>query len=196
MAFSILPPNQLISWIKQYCANQNIRINTEAIFDLVAKNQDTFWLSQEIIKLKHYSNNNITKTDISKLTPTNPQDIIFDLTDEIGQRHPQKAYQIAKNLIQKGEEPFPILATVATHIQNLLIIKDLQNKKQTASEIKEKSSLHPYVIQKCEKQARNFDIKQLAHIYQLIAQADINLKNGQGNFEQEMFNIIFATSSS
>ncbi|HPH78668.1 MAG TPA: DNA polymerase III subunit delta [bacterium] len=190
--FPLLSTNQLNTWLQQYCAQHNINIDSDAIACLTAKNRDTYWLSQEINKLKLFSDNHITRQHVEQISPYHSSDVIFDLTDHLGQQHYKEAYRIAQNLVRQGEDQFQILSTLATHVQNLLVIKDLQSKHFSSAQIKDKTFLHPFVLQKCFNQIDKFSFSELANLYHRVAQADVLLKTGQTDWSQAIFNIIFS----
>ena len=189
--FQLLKKPDLIPWLKQYCLQKNIKIEPAAIQQLVNISTNTYFLANEIQKLYTYTNNHITPKDIEAITPRQPLDIIFDLTDLIGKRQPHQAYQTAANLITKGEEPTIILATLATHIQNLLVVKQLDLQKKSLAQIISYTGIHRFVAGKCHQQSKNFTINQLKKIHHYIALADNNLKTGQSDFRQEIDKIIY-----
>lgn len=189
--FKQLSKNEQIAWIKDYCRQNKIKIDPDAILDLGSQNNDSFFLVNELNKLKHYTQNYITAAAIKELTPPNPQSIIFDLTDQIGLKQKNKAFESALNLFKKGEDQFRILAALTTHIQNLLTIKDMLEKKYTLNDIKEKCHLHPYVIQKTILQTKNFTITEIAKLHHQIYLADSNIKSGKSDFKTEIYQLIF-----
>lgn len=189
--FQPLKKPQLISWVQNYCRQNNIQIDHQALLLLIDKTPDSYQLTNEIKKLKNFTNNNITTTAIDILTPPNHQEIIFDLTDQIGNRKKLSAYNTALNLIKKGEDQLKILATLTTHFQNILIIKDLTALGFTLNQIKEQSKIHPYVIPKIIKQANNFSLSEIIKIHHRLTQADIELKTGKNNFSNIIFQLIF-----
>lgn len=189
--FPLLKQNELIPWLTQYCQQNNINITPDAIRQLIFKNPDTGFLHQEVKKLATFSHNQITTESVNSLTPASNQEIIFNLTDQLGSKQKNQAHRTALNLLKKGEQPQMIVAALFSHFTNLINIKQLINKKNSNADIKNKTKLHPFVIKKCLRQCHNFSLNDLKKIIGLIAQADINLKSGQSDFESEIFKIIF-----
>lgn len=180
---------QMNRWLSDYCRQQNIRITPDAVNLLAQSHTDTYQLHQEITKLKIFTDNNITIEDIKKISPPSLTNVIFDLTDQISLKKPQ-AFLTAKNLVRQGENPLRLLATLSTHIANLICIKELQQKNHSMPQIKSTLKLHPFVIEKGLQQCRNFSLTDLKEIYSTIAQTDINLKTGQGDFSDAIFSIL------
>jgi|GEM_PF-2919116 len=180
---------QMNRWIDDYCRQQNIQITPDAINLLAQSHSNTYQLHQEITKLKIFTDNHITADAIQKISPPSLSNVIFDLTDQIGIKSPQ-AFLTAKKLVIQGEYPLRLLAALATHIANLICIKELNLKKFTPQQIKNTIKLHPFVIEKGIQQCRNFTLTDLKNIYSSIAQSDINLKTGQEDFAGAMFSII------
>ncbi len=189
--FPLLKPNELIPWFSQYCQTNKINIAPDALRALVLKNPHTSFLHQEIKKLATFSPTQITLDTVNSLTPASNQEIIFDLTDQLGHNQKNLAHITALNLLKKGEKPEMILAALSSHFINLIAIKQLLEHRNSAQKIKEKTKLHPFVIEKCLKQSHNFSLSDLKKIFSLIAQADLNLKTGQSDFPTEIFKIIF-----
>jgi len=187
--FNQLKKYQLSDWIKAYCQKQQINITTDAINFLAESHPSPYQLHQEISKLKMFTDNQITRQAITQISPPTATSIIFDLTDQIGRKSNQ-AFDTAQNLVNQGEYPPKIIATLATHISNLIIIKELSDRKYSLVQIKNISGLHPFVIDKGHQQSRNFSLTDLKKIYQKIASADIKLKSGQTDFNLALFSII------
>lgn len=191
------PPKsfQLNQWLKEYCHQNQINITPEASQYLTNTHHNTFQLHQEITKLKIFSDNNIAIDDIKKISPPSINSVVFELTDQIGQKNIQ-AIETAKQLIYQGEYPLRLLATLATHIANLLIIKESTEKGLGPKQIKEQTKLHPFVIDKGLRQCRNFSYRQLKNIYHQIAIADQEFKSGRIDFDRFIFAIINPQSNS
>ena len=64
-------------------------------------------------------------------------------------------------------------------LRNLLIIKDLIEKKTPYYSILKESGLHPFVAKKTFQQAGKFSIEELKKIYQKLFQADLDIKTGK-----------------
>jgi DNA polymerase-3 subunit delta len=73
--------------------------------------------------------------------------------------------------------------------RNLLIIKDLLEKRIPYEVIVKKSALHPFVVKKSYEQCRGFSFTELKKIYQRIFQVDLDIKTGR--IEPEMALDIF-----
>jgi DNA polymerase III subunit delta len=186
--FSLLKPGELLAWLKKYCLQHNINIHHQALVKLLQKNTDTFALINELNKLKTYSDNNITPEMVEQLTPGQSTEIIFDLTDQLGHKN-GRAYLTALELLKKGEDQFKILGALATHIHNLLLLKEALDNRCSISQVQTISGLHPFVIKKSVSQLKNFSQAELKQLYHTIAAADWHLKSGQGDFAGEMFKI-------
>jgi DNA polymerase III delta subunit len=178
-------PHQVSGWLENYCRAEQIKISKEAIQLLSRLHHDTYRLHQELTKLKILTDNQITVQDVQKISPPSIHHVIFDLTDQIGQKNPI-AFRTAQDLIAQGHYPPVLLAALATHIANLIIIKTSLGQTEHLKH----SRLHPYVIEKGRRQCQNFTLPELIQIYHLIALADRQIKSGQTNFEQLIFSII------
>lgn len=190
LEFNQLKNHELVLWLKQYCQENNIKIEPQAITKLVAKNQNTNTIYNELNKLAIFSDNNITNSLIDQYASKNNLDIIFSLTDQFGQKQNSLAYQTAMNLSRQGEPPEKILATLSTHLINLIIIRKKLDNKESPSNINQQLGLNPFVFNKLITQSKNYTLTELINTFKNICQADINLKTGQSNFETEILTIL------
>ncbi|MFA4931201.1 MAG: DNA polymerase III subunit delta [Patescibacteria group bacterium] len=188
--FNLLKKPALINWTKNYCRERQINIDHQAINILVDRAPTTFALVNEITKATTHSPDKITAHTIDELTPPIPTEIIFDLTDQIGHKKNSLAYQTAINLTHRGEDPLKIIASLATHLQNLIAVKELNNQHINPSDIHQQTNIHPFVIKKCLEQTRHFSLPELVQIHHRLAQTDYRLKTGQSDFPTEIFKVI------
>lgn len=192
--FPLLNKKELISWLSEYCRNQKINIEPQAITHLVNKNTDTFALANELEKLSLYTNNQITIQSIESLTPPTGQEIIFTFTDQIGANQKYQAYQTALNLYQQNEPAEVIIGSLSAHLQNLLIIHELLIQKKNLRDINQEAGIHPYVVEKLLRQSKNLSYQEVKQLYHRLAEIDIQLKTGQNNFEEAIYYLIFGSN--
>ncbi|MDD4569860.1 MAG: DNA polymerase III subunit delta, partial [Tepidanaerobacteraceae bacterium] len=76
-----------------------------------------------------------------------------------------------------GEKGVVILYMISKHMMNLITVKAMQGC--TFQEAREKSGLHPFVLRKAMKQAKNFAIDELKRCLKLCQKLDIDIKKGK-----------------
>jgi DNA polymerase-3 subunit delta len=71
----------------------------------------------------------VTKQVIDEMTRRKPQETIFDLLDAIGARQTPKAMNLLRELLDGGEVPERILATLVSHLRQLWQVRALRDQK-------------------------------------------------------------------
>src|SRR5574344_1385526 len=113
---------QLIKRIKEICKSYKVNIddNTAKYF-IECCGTSMQDLVNEIRKLIEYigTNGTINKDDIDLLSIKQLESIIFDVTDNLGNRNISKALEMLKNLIYSKEPVQKILVTLFKHFKKL-----------------------------------------------------------------------------
>jgi len=166
----------VLQWAEKEVKNQGGAIEKGALERLVQITGINLWrLSLEINKLVSYcSERAITKEDVALLVKEEAQPRIFELIDLVGNKNFQKAAVLLSDLISSGENEGYILSMIAYQVRNLLIIKDLLERKQPL----QKSGIHPYALKRLQLCAKNFSQRELKEIYQKLVETDIKIKKG------------------
>ena len=139
-------------------------------------------LINEIRKLIEYagSGGELLKQDADKLSTKQVQAIIFDLTDNLGNKQIGKALNILDNLVYNKEPYQKILITLYNHFKKLYLLK-LYEKSGSNKDIAEVLSLKPnqtFLITKYKKQTSYFNEKELEEIVKNLIDLDYKSKNG------------------
>jgi len=71
----------------------------------------------------------VTKQVIDEMTRRKPQETIFDLLDAIGARQTSKAMTLLRELLDGGEVPERILATLVSHLRRLWQVRAMMDQK-------------------------------------------------------------------
>lgn len=189
--FKLLSDYELRDWIKKEVAGRDTTIEPEAVDKLIQYVGNDLWrMGNEIQKLMAYSLSLMVQNDMQYAISTKQVELlvrpkitanVFDLVDGLGQKNLKRAQQELHKLLNTGEHELYILTMIVYQFRNLLIVKDLLDRKTPILQIKNKSGLHPFVIQKTSQQCKNFTLDQLKVIYQKLLDYDIKLKTGKIN---------------
>ena len=179
--FDFLKPIQIEKRVKAICNayGVNIEDNTLKYFiEICGTNmQDVI---NEIRKLIEYAGNGetIKKEDIDSLTIKKLEAIIFDLTDNLGQKKTAKAIEVLKNLIYNKEPIQRILIMLYNHFKKLYFLKlATRYNKDIVSSLNLKPN-QTFLVNKYKMQAGYFTEKELRIILQELRDLDVNYKNG------------------
>jgi len=138
-------------------------------------------LSQEIDKLLAYVGEEraIAVADVEALCSYTPEANIFHMVDALGRRDRQTALRLLHRLLDEGQAALYLLAMITRQFRILLSIKDLDQRRTPSAAIQSQLKLHPFVVDKGQRQARNFSLAQLERTYHRLVEIDVASKTGQ-----------------
>ncbi len=177
-----LPENEALRrWIIKEVKNRNGEIEPAAVSKLIEYVGSDLWrLSNELDKLTSYSSK-VTLQSIELLVAPQLQANIFDLIEAVAKKSTAKAFHELYQLFHGGYSEIYILTMIAYQYRNLLIIKDIQMRMPRISslEMKRRSGLHPYVLNKNLFMTKNYSFEELKNIYRKILYFDTKIKTGR-----------------
>jgi len=179
--FGSLQPAMLKKWVAEEFGKSGAKINPEALDLLISFVRNDLWrMSNEIKKLANYKIGSvIKKEDVELLVKPNIESDIFKTIDAIALKNKKQALGLLHKHLDNGEFPLYLLSMITYQFRNLLIIKDLIEKRISYQAIAKKSGLHPFVVQKTYYACNQFSFEQLKKIYQKIFQIDLDIKTGK-----------------
>ena len=137
-------------------------------------------LINETRKLIEYAGENgkIQKQDIDKLCIKKIESVIFDLTDNLGQKKVKEAMDVLYNLIAAKEPIQKILITLYNHFKKLYFVKlAVANNKDVAASLNLKAN-QLFLVNKYKLQAKGFKSAELRKILQELQDLDYKYKIG------------------
>ena len=85
------------------------------------------------------------------------------------------------DLLTLKEPPMGILALIARQFNLMLQVKELQQKGMNGRQIADKVGLAPFIVQKYERQASRFKMRELKNALKACVEADEAVKTGRMN---------------
>lgn len=179
--FDFQKPVQIEKRVKAICNAYEVKIDDSTLryfIEICGTNmQDVI---NEIRKLIEYAGKGgtIKKEDVDSLTIKKLEAVIFDLTDNLGQKQTRKALDVLKNLIYNKEPIQRILVMLYNHFKKLYFLK-LATKYN--KDIVTSLSLKPnqtFLVNKYKTQSKYFTEKELKDVLQALRDLDVNYKNG------------------
>jgi DNA polymerase-3 subunit delta len=183
-----LAPANLKKWLLNEFENEKSKINNDAVDLLMAFVGNDLWqMANEIRKLSNYKRGTIiTKEDVALLVKPNIENDFFKTIEALASKDKKLALSLVHKHLDDGEPTLKILAMISYQFRTLLIIKDLQDKKNPYGAIAKISGLHPFVVQKNSYLCNQFSIEKLKKIYWKIFQIDSDIKTGKVEPETAM----------
>ena len=137
-------------------------------------------LINETRKLIEYAGagGSVQKQDIDSLCSKKLESVIFDLTDNLGQKKIKEAIDVLHNLIASKEPIQKILITLYNHFKKLYFVKlAIMYNKNIETSLKLKPN-QVFLIRKYKAQAQSFHISELKKLIQQLEDLDYKYKIG------------------
>ena len=174
-------PFQIVKRLKTICNSYKVNVDENTLQYLIeccgTNMQD---LINEIRKLIEYAGENgkIEKQDVDKLCIKKIESVIFDLTDNLGQKNVKEAMEVLYNLIASKEPIQKILITLYNHFKKLYFVKiAIANNKDIATSLNLKAN-QMFLVNKYKMQAKGFKTSELRKIIQELQDLDYKYKIG------------------
>lgn len=179
--FELPKERDLPGWIRARATEKGGQISNEAVTTLAALvGSDLRMLDQEIEKLLLYAGERmVSSEDVALLVSHARETSIFDLVDCVGARQTSRALQLLHRLLDDGAAPLYLLSMLARQIRILIQVKELASRAMTGREIAGVLHMHPFVVEKGLKQARNFEMDQLEAAHEKLVDTDWAIKTGR-----------------
>jgi DNA polymerase-3 subunit delta len=187
--FNFLQPANLRKWIEEEFSAQGgpasgwekTTITPDAIDLLTNYVKSDLWrMSQEVNKLANYKRGSVVeKEDIELQIRPDIENDIFKTIEAMASRNKKQALHLFHKHIENGDNALYLLTMIAYQFRNLIILKELSEKRLPYPVIVKKSGLHPFVVQKTFSMANKFSMEELKNIYKKIFATDAEIKTGQ-----------------
>jgi len=185
-ACEFVPQNEqtLKKWIASLAKQDNRKISEQtAEFFLEKTGTDMANIRTEWEKLICYTMGReiIEQEDVEAICTQRVSNRIFDMVAAIAEKRQQEALDMYHDLLTLKEPPMGILALIARQFNLMLQVKELQQKGMGGRQIADKVGLAPFIVQKYERQASRFKMKELREALSACVEADEAVKLGRLN---------------
>lgn len=185
-ACEFVPQNEqtLKKWIASLAKQDNRKISEQtAEFFLEKTGTDMANIRTEWEKLICYTMGKeiIEQEDVEAICTQRVSNRIFDMVAAIAEKRQQEALDMYHDLLTLKEPPMGILALISRQFNLMLQVKELQQKGMGGRQIADKVGLAPFIVQKYERQASRFKMKELREALSACVEADEAVKMGRLN---------------
>ena len=181
--FALLSGGSLSQWIQTQFQAKNSSISLLLAEYLVTLTGQNLWrLSTEIEKLTTYcSGQPITKETIDLLVVPTIEANIFQLTDALTARNPNKAIKFLQKTLDAGENLQPVFYMIVRQFRLLIQGRSFteMEKNPSPANFGARLKLHPFVAKNTLAQAKYFKMEDLKKAYQNLLEIDTGLKTSQ-----------------
>ncbi|MBN1999386.1 DNA polymerase III subunit delta [candidate division KSB1 bacterium] len=186
--------NQVPEWISSYLVQKKMTITPDALRLLhafVGNSLRQIVTEIDKICLNIEDEKKITVKDIESVVGTNRQFNIFEFCDAVGRKNMKRSLWILNQMFQLGENPGKILSMLTRHFTILTQINVLQSKRKSPSEIAAETNIRMFFLTTYTQQAAQYKPSQLKTIFELLLEADRNLKIGYQKPKLVMETLLF-----
>ena len=184
--FKTLNESSIIKRLKQITNAYKVNISDQDLkYFIEVSGTNMQFLINEIRKLIEFAglNGTITKTAIDKLTIKQIDSVIFDLTDNLGNKKINKALEVLDDLIYNKEPLQKILVTLYNHFKKLYLCSlAIKLNKDISSSIGLKPN-QTFLVTKYKNTLTYFKEEELKKILKELTNLDYNSKNGKIDLE-------------
>ena len=174
-------PLELKNRLAQICKAYKVNADNNTLqYFIECCGTDMQTLINEIRKLIEYAGENgtITKELIDILSIKQIESVIFDLTDNLGQKKVKEALEVLHNLIYAKEPIQKILITLYNHFKKLYIVKLCGKYNKDIATILKLSPNQLFLVNKYKNQTRFFKENELENITRELRNLDYKYKIG------------------
>jgi len=175
--FKLLEGENLKVWVKKEIKKLGGEIEEKALEKLIEFVGSDLWrIENEIKKLVNFQGKKrVELKDVRILVKPETETDIFETIDAIARKQKSLALKLVQRHLEKGDSPFYILAMINFQLRNIILVKDLIQKKKPLIKI----GLRPFLLQKTIYLARKFSFQEIKRVYQKMFELDLKIKAGQ-----------------
>lgn len=187
-----LKPNELNKFIKDYCKNNNYKINEDAVNLMIERlNDNLYIISSELEKMFLYKDDNvITKSDVKEVVSRVINTNIFDLINAIVEKNIDDALFVYDDLLLINEEEIKLIVTLANQFRLIYQVKSMFKSGYSELDISKSLGVHPYRIKLAN--GVNISMDKVLKILRQLALLDENIKTGKVNKKEAFLEFILS----
>ncbi len=195
--FPMLPPRDLAVWASALVQSEGGSLDDRSFaFLLQIVGNDQWTLESELKKLVLFAQGGaIEVSHIDTLTVPSGEQVVWKLTDLVGNKRIDEALGFLKNRLERGEDPYGIWGILLNMIKNVTLVwaalqEGLRDDKSIASAV----GIHFFAVRGLLPLARSLDAERVRTLVEWATDADLALKTGGYHYTAEKQGEIIALS--
>lgn len=180
--FSTQDAKTLTRWVLGILKRENKKI-TQPDMELFLEKAGTDMgnIEQELEKLLCYTMDQevITRSDIEEVCTTQIQNRIFDMVRAVAEKQQKKALDLYYDLLALKEPPMRILFLLARQFEQLMQVKELERKGESAAGIAKHTGMRDFVVRNYMRYAKKYSGEELRAAVEEFTQAEEDVKTGK-----------------
>lgn len=168
------------AWIDNWARQRGLSIQRDAaqyVWQILGN--DLQAITNELRKATIYikDRKNITFEDVKLVVGDFREYTPFDLADALGKKSREKAFLILSRLIQEGEQPVGILASISWNFRRIMRAKSMEAAGSGYDEIKKKMNIIFHQSASFQEQMRSYTLRELQGVFDVLITADKAMKS-------------------
>ncbi len=177
--YSILD-RDVLAWIDNWARQRGLSIQRDAaqyVWQILGN--DLQAITNELQKATIYikDRKNITFEDVKLVVGDFRDYTPFDLADALGKKSREKAFLILSRLIQEGEQPVGILASISWNFRRIMRAKSMEAAGSGYDDIKKKMNIIFHQSASFQEQMRSYTLRELQGVFDVLITADKAMKS-------------------
>lgn len=184
---------QLVAKLKQVCDLYQVKVENHVLQYLVEIcGTNLQILMNEIRKLIEYAGEGgkITQDSVDCLAIKQMESVIFELTDNLGNKKIDKAMEVLENLIYQKEPLQKILITLYNHFKKLFLCSIALSLNKDITKVLNLKPNQTFLVSKYKKQVSYFKQENLRRILKEFVEIDDKSKNGLVNLDVALKSVL------
>lgn len=170
-------------FMEKEAAQKNVRLSPKEKDQILARHKTNLWaIAGELEKIS-------LGAAVSSGPLLNEEEKIYNFTDALIEKK-KTAPKLLLSLLESGFDEIYIFAALVNSFRQLLLIKKIGDNQKTRAKAAKELNIHPYVLEKLTRQAKNYTLPELTALYRKLLQHDINLKLGKTQLEYIVFDFL------
>lgn len=195
--FEKLNYTSLKTWIKNYIKDSGLSLESGVVEDLIFKVGDNQLVMKSsidnLILLTKINGDEVITGDLLDLfVERTAEESIWDFLDTLSEGDKGEALRAVERLLSENSDFSLIIAMLARQLRLLIMIRVLLDKGMSYSEISSELKLHPFVLRKTMKFAKNFSVDKLKKLFLKLLKTDFVVKTGR--FDEYLALDLFITA--
>jgi DNA polymerase-3 subunit delta len=178
--FYALLDREIPSWIERRVMARGLAVDRDAVqYVWQTIGNDLQTLNNELEKTAIFlkDRKTITYEDVRTVVGDFREYTPFDLADALGRRDRQKAFLVLSRLLQEGEQPVGLLASIAWNFRRLMRAKSMEAAGIGYEEIKKKLNVIFHQSAAFQQQVRSYTLPEIERLFSTLLSADRALKS-------------------
>jgi DNA polymerase-3 subunit delta len=179
--FFALLDREMVPWIDSWVRSRGLSIQRDAAqYVWQTLGNDLLAIRNELQKAVIYikERKTIGLEDVRAVVGDFREYSSFDLADALGRKDRERALLVLNRLVQEGEQPVGLLASIAWNFRRLLRAKSMEAGGASYDEIKRKLHIIFHQSAAFQEQMRQYTLEELEQAFAVMTRTDRALKSG------------------